>query len=92
MTRTGTVDLLLDERARLVARNAATEGHLFFAELLLRRCDKLLADAILATPALAATRDVLREEISELLAEDRPHPKTPPPPAVLGEEAAGGGG
>lgn len=69
-----TVDILIDERARLVSRNAAIEGHLFFAEILLRRADKVLSEAILPTPAMAAHRDVLREEIAELLSEDRPHP------------------
>lgn len=92
MTRTGTVDLLLDERARLVTRNAALEGHVWASELLLKRCDKLLADAILTTSAQAATRDVLRDEIRELLAEDRSH-GSPTAPDVRGEaNAAGGGG
>ena len=69
-----TIDVLLDERARLVGKNAATEGHLWSAEFLLHRVRKLLAHAIMPTPALAAHRDVLVEEITELLNEDRPHP------------------
>lgn len=97
-----TVDRLLDERARLVAKNATTSGHLWAAELLLTRVGKLLQQAIMPTPALSAHRDVLIEEIAELLAEDREHPAAdvipadawPPvdsaPPAEAGEAAAGG--
>lgn len=69
-----TIDRLLDERTRLVTRNAATEGHLWAAELLLKRLDKLLSEAILPTSALAAHRDVLHEEVREFLIEDREHP------------------
>lgn len=69
-----TVDKLLDERTRLVAQNAATSGHLWAAEFLLKRVDKLLRDAIMPTPALAAHRDTIRDEIRELLEEDRDHP------------------
>jgi hypothetical protein len=72
--RTNSVDLLLDERARLVAKNATTDGHLWAAEFLLTRVKKLLTHAIMPTPALAAHRDVLLEEITELLSEDRSHP------------------
>lgn len=74
MTRSGTVDLLLDERARLIAKNAATSGDLWMAELLLTRTAKLLKEAIMPTPALSAHRDVIIDEIRELLAEDRDHP------------------
>lgn len=74
MTRASTVDHLLDERARLVAKNAAASGHLWSAEFLLLRVKKLLVHAIMPTPALAAHRDVLAAEISELLSEDREHP------------------
>lgn len=69
-----TIDMLLDERSRLVAQNAATAGHLWAAEFLLKRVQKLLREAILPTPALTAHRDVLVDEIAELLAEDREHP------------------
>ena len=91
-----TIDVLLDERTRLVTKNAATEGHLWAAEFLLHRVRKLLTEAIMPTPALSAHRDVLLEEIVELLAEERPHPavnlvddKTWPPqtPAVGEGEA-----
>lgn len=68
------IDLLLDERSRLVAKNAASEGAIWAAEFLLKRVDKLLQHAIMPTPALAAHRDVLREEILELLSENREHP------------------
>lgn len=69
-----TVDALLDERSRLTAKNAATSGHLFAAESLLRRVAKLLPHLIADSPHNAAARDVLTDEIAELLAEDRPHP------------------
>lgn len=91
-----TVDLLLDERARLVTQQAATSGHLWAAEFLLKRVDKILQHAILPTPALAAHRDVLRDEIHELLAEDREHPAAdvvaddtwPPDSALPGDDGA----
>lgn len=69
-----TVDTLLDERSRLTAKNAATSGHLFAAESLLRRVSKLLPHLIADSPHNGAARDVLAEEIAELLAEDREHP------------------
>jgi hypothetical protein len=86
------VDALLDERARLVTRNAAIEGHLWASELLLKRCDKLLAEAILPSAAMAATRDVLREEIAELLTEDRNHGAPNVPVTSERGEALGGDG
>lgn len=70
-----TVDLLLDERARLVAKNAATQGDLWMSELLLRRASRYLTEFIAPTPALSAARDTLVQEIAELLAEEgREHP------------------
>lgn len=81
-----TVDKLLDERSRLVAQNATTSGHLWAAEFLLKRVDKLLAEAIMPTPALSAHRDTIRDEIRELLAEDREHPASD---VVLPDGAAG---
>jgi hypothetical protein len=91
--RTNTVDMLLDERTRLITRNAATEGHLFMAEVHLRRAAKYLQAFIAPTPALAAARDTLVEEIVELLEEDRAHPATilsdsPETSALLGDAEA----
>lgn len=92
-----TVNKLLDERSRLVARNAATEGHLFMAEILLSRAARYLRTMVAPDAALAAARDTLCEEIDELLAEDRPHPAremsdTDVPAAGDRGEAIEGGG
>jgi len=84
MTRSTSVDLLLEERTRLIVRNATTEGHLFMAEVHLRRAAKYLREMIAPTPALAAARDTLCVEIDELLAEDRPHPA-----AILSDDSPG---
>lgn len=69
-----TVNVLLEERARLVAKNAATEGHLWAAEFLIHRCSKLLSRLIAEHPADAVALDVLIAECRELLTEPRPHP------------------
>lgn len=69
-----TVNILLEERARLVAKNAATEGHLWAAEFLIHRCSKLLSRLIAEHPADAVALDVLIAECRELLTEPRPHP------------------
>ena len=74
MTRTSATDLLLDERARVIAQRSAMEGHLYAAEFLLHRVGKLLPHMIADSPYNAVARDTLLEEIRELLAEDRPHP------------------
>lgn len=71
-----TVDTLLDERARLVTKNAETDGHLWAAEFLLLRTKKLMARLLAERPADAVARDTLVEEIGEFLTEDRPHPAT----------------
>lgn len=68
------VDALLDERVRLTMKNAATSGHLWAAEFLLKRVGKLLPDLIAQTPVQAILRDTIVQEIAELLAEDRDHP------------------
>lgn len=74
MTRTTSVDLLLDERSRLVAQKCAVDGHLWSAEFLLHRVAKLLPHMIADSAHNAVARDVLLEEILELLNEDREHP------------------
>lgn len=74
MMRTTTVDLLLDERARLIAQRAATDGHLYAAEFLLHRLGKLLPHLIADSAHNAVLRDVLQAEIEELLKEPRDHP------------------
>lgn len=84
------VDSLLDERARLVAKNAATAGHLWASEFLLARVAKLLPHLIADTPYNGVARDTLLEEIGEFLTEDREHPTTPALPDV--GEAIGQGG
>lgn len=68
------VDALLDERNRLTAQRAATQGHLWSAEFLLHRLAKLLPHLIADSPHNAVARDTLLEEICELLTEDREHP------------------
>lgn len=68
------VDALLDERNRLTAQRAATQGHLWAAEFLLHRLARLLPHLIADSPYNAVARDTLLEEIRELLAEDREHP------------------
>lgn len=72
--RTNTVDVLLDERARMVSRLAAVNGHLWGAEFLLARIGKLLPHMIADSPHNAVARDVVLQEIAEFLAEDRSHP------------------
>lgn len=72
-----TVDALLDERARLVAKNAATEGHLWAAEFLLHRIKKIFPHLIADSAYSGVVRDTLATEIDELLSEDRPHPGFP---------------
>jgi hypothetical protein len=67
------VDALLDERARLVAQRAATQGHLWFAECLLHRVEKLLPHLIADSPHNAVARDTIADEIREFLSEPRDH-------------------
>ena len=86
MTRTTSVDLLLEERTRLTVRNATTEGHLFMAEVHLRRAAMYLREMIAPSAAMGAARDTLCVEIDELLAEDRPHPA-----AILSDDLPGVG-
>lgn len=74
MTRTNSVDLLLDERSRLVAQKGAAEGNLWSAEFLLHRVAKLLPHLIADSPYNAVARDTIAEEIRELLSENRAHP------------------
>lgn len=73
MTSRAGVDGLLDDHARLVAQKAAVEGHLWASEFLLHRISKLLPHLIADSAHNAVARDVLADEIRELLAEDRPH-------------------
>lgn len=94
-----TVDLLLDERARLTAQKSAIEGHLWAAEFLLHRLAKLLPHLIADSPHNAVARDTIADEIRELLAEQRGH-GTPDPsspaaaagPHVLQRGNSGRGG
>lgn len=94
MTRTSSTDLLLDERARLVAQKAAVQGHLWAAEFLLHRVAKLLPHLIADSAYNAVARDTIAEEIRELLSEDREHPGLPDgvedgeAPAPSGNDAA----
>lgn len=67
-------DKFYAERARLIGKNTVTEGHLWAAEFLLHRARKYLLAMVAPTPSLAVARDTICDEISELLAEDRPHP------------------
>lgn len=74
MTRTGTVDLLLDERARILTQRNAFEGHLWHAECLLKQIAGLLPRLIAAEPADSVARDSYIEQIDEFLREPRHHP------------------
>lgn len=67
------VDALLDERARLVVQRGAAQGHLWAAEFLLRRVEKLLPHLIADGAHNAVARDTIAEEIREFLTEPREH-------------------
>lgn len=79
------VNGLLDDRARLVAKNVAAQANLFAAEFLLHRIAKLLPHLIADSPHNAVHRDTILEEIAELLAEDREHPGATHTSALLGD-------
>ena len=77
MTRTNTVDLLLDERRRIVRDLDLANANLGAAEFLLRRVSRLLPETIGVDARAIVEHAVIRHEIDEFLAEDRPHPTYP---------------
>lgn len=71
-----TVDLLLDERARLTAQRAALEGHLWAAEALLLRSLTLCRQMLAESPAAGLVRDQLADDLVAFLSERRPGPSS----------------
>jgi hypothetical protein len=72
-----TVNTLLDERARLVAKNAATSGHLWAAEHYLARLVALLPRLTAELVEDCEERDDLIVSVLSFLNEDREHPGLP---------------
>jgi len=68
------IDRLLGQIDRMRMQKVAVEGHLWFTEHLLTRIGTLLPRLSADNAPDSIARDVLVQEIAELLAEDRPHP------------------
>lgn len=77
MTSHHTVDILLDERARLIAQRVSVEADLWAAGFLLHRVGKLLPHLIADSPHNAVHRETLMEEVREFLETPRLNPKLP---------------
>lgn len=83
MTRSSTVDILLDrcsdlqaQRDRAIVQRARYEADIWHVEILMKQVGQILSRLIATTPADAAAVDSLREEINSFCSEPRHHPGT----------------